>query len=344
MRKTLIATLVLVALSGCAFAQLGSVLNRVRKANDAFTPWSPEQENAIGQASAAKMIHVMGLIEDPALNKYVQYVGNTVARQANRPVSYHFAILEAKTPDGRFTVSAFALPGGYVFVTKGALNHMTDEAQLAGVLAHEIAHVDGRHLEKAIQKKKAKGMAIEEGTSHIPGPSELKNIANNVISAALLEQVNPKDEDDADKKGTQFAAGAGYDPTGLKRFLEVLQQESQSGKVAPQDTKLWGATHPPISERIARLSTQTATASGGQTLPDRFKDGMADKPVLAGAAASSSTPAQTPAANASVTTPAQNNAPANNAVPSDSNAQQQQQQQQQQPAKKKKGLGGLIPH
>ncbi|ABF42882.1 peptidase M48, Ste24p [Candidatus Koribacter versatilis Ellin345] len=340
MRKTLIATLVLVAFSSCAFAQFGSVVNRVKKASDAFTPWSPEQENAIGQASAAKMIHVMGLIEDPALNKYVQYVGSTVARQAGRPVPYHFAILEAKTPAGRFTVSAFALPGGYVFVTKGALDHMTDEAQLAGVLAHEIAHVDGRHLEKAIQKKKAKGMAIEEGTSHIPGPSELKNIANNVISAALLEQVNPKDEDEADKKGTQFAAGAGYDATGLKRFLEVLQAESQSGKVTPQDTKLWGATHPPIGDRIARLNSQTGAAPGGQTLPDRFKTGYEGKPVLAGATVPAATPAQAPAASANASTPAQTTAPTNNATQSNNSTQPAQQDAQ----KKKKSLGGMVPH
>jgi len=299
MRKPQIATaLLLIAFcSATTFAQLGSVMNRVKKASDTFTPWTPEQENAIGQASAAKMIHVMGLIEDPALNKYVQDVGSTVARQASRPVQYHFAILEAKTPAGRYTVSAFALPGGYVFVTKGALDHMTDESQLAGVLAHEIAHVDGRHLEKEIQKKKAKAWAAEEGTSKIPGPSELKNMANDIINETLLTQVNPKDEDEADKKGTQFASGAGYDPTGLKRFLEILQQESQTGKVTPQDTKLWGATHPPIGERIAKLSAQTSGASGGQTLPDRFKTSTAVKPATTAAAATpakSTTPPATP--------------------------------------------------
>lgn len=287
MHRRLIATSVLLIAfcSAPASAQFGKVLDRVKKANDTFTAWTPEQENAIGMASAAKMIHVMGTVDDAALTKYVQYVGNTVARQAQRPVTYHFAILEAKTPDGRYTVSAFALPGGFVFVTKGALDKMTDEAQLAGVLAHEIAHVDGRHLEKEIQKKKSKAWMAEEGTAKLPGPSELKNLANDIVSQALLSQVSPKDEDDADKKGTQFAGGAGYDATGLKRFLEVLQQQAQSGKVTPKDTALWGKTHPPIADRIAKLSSQTSGATGGQTLPDRFKLAMEGKPVLAGGAA-----------------------------------------------------------
>ncbi len=346
MRRTLIATTaLLLAICSSGFAQFGSVIDRVKKANDAFTPWSPEQENAIGQASAAKMIHVMGIVNDPALTQYLQYVGSTVARQANRPVQYHFAILEAKTATtGRYTISAFALPGGYVFVTKGALDHMTDEAELAGVLAHEIAHVDARHLEKEVQKKKSKSWAIQEGTSHIPAPSELKNIANDIVAQAMLSRPSDKDESDADKKGTVFAQGAGYDPTGLKRFLEALQQESQSGKIPPQETKLWGTAHPPLDERIAALGKMTSNASG-QTLPDRYKLGIEDKPVLAGSAAPSGTPAATPAADANAATPAQTTPPTNNATPSDSNAQTQQQpEQQQQQPKKKKGLGGLIPH
>ena len=343
MRRTFIATVLVIAFAsaGC-FAQFGSVIDRVKKANDTFAPWSPAQENAIGQASAAKMIHVMGLVEDPALTKYVQYVGSTVARQATRPVPWHFPILEAKTPDGRYTVSAFALPGGYVFVTKGALDNMTDEAQLAGVLAHEVAHVDGRHLEKEVQKKKSKAWAVQEGSSKLPGPSELKNIANDIVGQALMSQPSPKDEDDADKKGTQFAANAGYDPTGLRRFLEVLQKNEQAGKVTPKDTALWGKSHPPIAERIAKLNSQTAGASGGQTLPDRLKTGLAGQPVLTGAA----TPAAAPAADASAA-PAQPAAPTNNAAPSDNNAQNtqpQDAQQQQQPKKKKSGFGSLIPH
>ncbi len=283
MRKVLFTTIVLLIASSFLSAQFGKVMDRVKKATDTFSPWSPDQENAIGMASAAKMIHVMGVVDDAALTKYVSYVGNTVARQAPRPVTYHFAILAAKTPDGRSTVSAFALPGGYVFVTKGALDAMVDEAQLAGVLAHEIAHVDGRHLEKEVQKSKSKRWAMDEGTAKIPGPAELKNIANDIVSQALLSQVSPKDEDEADKKGTQFAAAAGYDASGLRRFLEVLQQQLQNGSIPAKETALWGKTHPPISDRIAKLSTQPAP-TGGQVLRDRFKAAISGKPVLASAA------------------------------------------------------------
>ncbi len=109
------------------------------------------------------MIHVFGLYNNPEMARYVNLVGDTLALHSNRPIPYHFAILDSEI------VSAYAMPGGFVFVTRGALANMNSEAELAGVLAHEIAHVENRHLEKEIRTKKVSGWAYEESTAETPG-------------------------------------------------------------------------------------------------------------------------------------------------------------------------------
>src|SRR3954471_8381239 len=171
-----IATLVLAG-AGPAAAQLGKFGDVLNKNKDKIDkgqklvkqnkPWSPEKEQAIGEASAAKLIHIFGLYENPEMTKYVNLVGNAVARAGARPgLLFHFAILDTDV------VNAMAMPGGYVFVTRGALSLMDNESELAGVLAHEVAHVDGRHVEHEIRDKKFVGVlaetGVEEGTSRVP--------------------------------------------------------------------------------------------------------------------------------------------------------------------------------
>src|SRR6267154_4213004 len=150
-RNIFLGLLATILLAQPSFAQLGGVLKnaqRVKKAADIYTPWTPEQEQAIGQASAAKLINVFHVYENPDMTRYVNLVGNTVARQSGRSAPYHFAILDTDV------VTAVSLPGGYIFITRGALANLHNEAELAGVLAHEVAHVDRRHLEKEIRAQK----------------------------------------------------------------------------------------------------------------------------------------------------------------------------------------------
>src|SRR5215470_13541977 len=196
-------------------AQLGGVLKnaqKVKKAADIYTPWTAEQEQAIGQASAAKLINVFHLYDNPDMTKYVNLVGNTVARQSGRSVGYHFGILDTDV------VTAVSLPGGYIFITRGALANLHNEAELAGTLAHEIAHVDRRHLEKEIRSKKTSQFAKEETVTRVPQGAELVNLAGDVVKNALTLQVSRDKESEADKVGMEFAAKAGYDPAGLRNF------------------------------------------------------------------------------------------------------------------------------
>jgi predicted Zn-dependent protease len=270
-------------------AQFGDLLKKgvekAKRAKDTFQPWSPEQEDAIGQASAAKMIHVMGLYDNPEMMKYVNLVGDTVARAgARNNIQYHFGILDSEI------VSAFALPGGYIFVTRGALANMKNESELAGVLAHEVAHVDGRHLEREVRNKKATHWAVEEGTAKVPAASELKNIANDLVANALTASYGRDKEAEADKKGLDLAIAAGYDPTGLRNFLQVLATAA-ADPANQRSLGLWNnTTHPPFAERVANLDKLMAGKSGGQELADRFTKSVDfSKPVVTMQAASAST-------------------------------------------------------
>jgi predicted Zn-dependent protease len=251
-----------------ASAQLGGVIDNLGKAkrvSDATTPWGPEQENAIGQAAAAKIIHIFPLYEDPAANKYVNLVAASVAQYGKRSLQYHVGILN--TP----IAWACAMPAGYIFVTRGALAKMKDESELAGTLAHEVAHVDARHLETIIRNKKLTGLAVEEGTSHLP-LSVLNGLANELVTQALTQNYGPDKENDADKKGTDFAAQAGYAPAGLKLFLETLAAFA-SDPANTQKTGMWnGKTHPAFSTRVAKLNDLLKKyPATGETLAERFK-------------------------------------------------------------------------
>lgn len=258
----------LAALALPAQAQFGDVLSGIGKAKkvaDATTPWTPEQENAIGQAAAAKILHIFPLYHNEAETRYVNLVAASVGQFGKRNLQYHVGILN--TP----IAWACAMPGGYIFVTRGALQQMKDEAELAGTLAHEVAHVDARHLESIIRSKKLTGLAVEEGMSHVPY-NVLSGLANQLVTQALTQGYGPEKENDADKKGTDFAASAGYQASGLKSFLETLAAFAADA-ANKQKTGLWnGKTHPAFSERVARLNKLLEKyPATGQTLAERFQ-------------------------------------------------------------------------
>jgi len=263
---TILAVLATLALP--AAAQWGDVLSGVGKAKriaDATTPWTPEQEDAIGQAAAAKILHIFPRYENEVETKYVNLVAASVAQFGKRNLQYHVAILD--TP----IAWACAMPGGYIFLTRGALEKMKDEAELAGTLAHEIAHVDARHLETIIRNKKLTGLAVEEGMSRVPY-NVLSGLANELVTQALTQNYGPDKENDADKKGTGFSAQAGYQASGLKTFLETLAAFA-ADPANKQRTGLWnGKTHPAFGDRVARLNKVLEKyPAAGQTLAERFQ-------------------------------------------------------------------------
>ncbi|MEO7653117.1 MAG: M48 family metalloprotease, partial [Bryobacteraceae bacterium] len=168
MRTLPIAVIALCSAPTLMHAQFGGILNRAKdkidrarpvtdraqRASETFQDWSTSEEQEIGAATAAKMIAIFGLVDNPALLRYVNLVGQSVAQFASRQLPYRFAILDTDI------VGAYALPGGYIFLTRQALSGMKNEAELAGALGHEIIHVSERHLERAIRSKKSSAWAV----------------------------------------------------------------------------------------------------------------------------------------------------------------------------------------
>jgi predicted Zn-dependent protease len=235
----------------------------VKKGIQALSPLTLDQEKDIGREVAAKLIGYYHLFNDPELTRYVNLVGATVAAQSLRQdIQYHFAILDSND------INAFSAPGGYIFVTRGALALCDDESELAGVLAHEVAHVADKHVVHVIENDKKTRTGKEVASDYAQGSPLLDKLANTGIKA-LTQGLAPKDEYEADHDGVEFAHAAGYPADGLERFLTKLNQATNQGA-----NSFWTRTHPPVPDRNARIQQLIASNkwpdSEGYKLTDRF--------------------------------------------------------------------------
>ncbi len=242
-----------------------SLLDRMRQvANVARTllPISTEKEVEIGRGIAATIAGRYPISHDAALTHYVNLVGLTVASVAPRPdINYHYAVLE--TPD----VNAFAAPGGYIFITRGALRLIHNEAELAGVLAHETGHVNAKHVINQIRKSDT----MREVKSQIDIQGGVLDQLVGSGSNMLFMGLSRGDEMEADSLGLEYASAAGYDPGGLAAFIARLSQHAGEGPLAD-----FNATHPKPDERVERLNAiaQTEGLAGGVTLADRYRENV----------------------------------------------------------------------
>jgi beta-barrel assembly-enhancing protease len=223
-------------------------LETLARVGQAALPISAEKEREIGFGIAATVAGRYPLAADTALQGYVNRVGQAVAQQSTRTddVAFRFAVLD--TDD----VNAFAAPGGYVFVTRGALSLMGSEAELAGVLAHEIAHVDQQHVLHEIRRSSVALTVRDE--------SQLSGVVLDQISgfagSLLFTGLSRRDEMEADSVGLLYAAAAGYRTDGLARFLHALHG-AETGAPQPRLREL-RATHPPAADRLEALRRQSA--------------------------------------------------------------------------------------
>jgi predicted Zn-dependent protease len=223
---------------------------------------TPAEEQSLGAIVSEKMRERYGVVQDANIHRYVALVAGTLTALSTRSnVPWTFYVLDTDA------VNAFAAPGGFVHITRGALALIQDEAELAGVLAHEIIHVTEQHTIRAMQKSKAVQMGANETLS---GNAALLNkVADDIYLDVIEKGFGRAEENESDEKGVAMANAVGYSPQGLRNFLVRLQERNKDSK----EKRGLFASHPAMKERLDRLTKQITekklTASA--TLADRYK-------------------------------------------------------------------------
>lgn len=203
---------------------------------------SEEDESRLGRDIAARVLGAAPLVDNAPLQSYVNRVGRWVALQSDRPaLNWSFGVLDSEA------VNAFAAPGGYVLITKGLYRRLQNEHQLAGVLAHEIAHVQLRHQLKLIQQARQTDIAQNLVASKVDSNKGKQLLGNG--AEVFVRKLDQKAEFEADRMGVVLASRAGYDAFALPQVLQGL-----SGASGDQFTLLF-STHPKPEDRLQALDT-----------------------------------------------------------------------------------------
>lgn len=214
--------------------------------------YSQQKEIALGQSMAAQVMKNSKVITDPVVNEYINRVAQNLVRNSDVKVPVTVHVLQDDT------VNAFALPGGPFFVNSGLILAAHDEDQMAGAMAHELAHVACRHGTKnATKAELMQLLAIPAIIAAGPGFGGLgAEEAANIAIPAEYEHFSRGDEEEADWLGTQYLWKAGYDPQGLPQMFEILESEQQQ---RPGLVARFFASHPETGQRIAVTEKEIAT-------------------------------------------------------------------------------------
>jgi beta-barrel assembly-enhancing protease len=210
-------------------------------------------EIKFGREIAARILGSHPAYENEELTKYVNLVGNTLAMNTNRPeLEFHFAVLNTDE------LNAYAAPGGYIFITKGALKYMNDESELAGVLAHEVAHVAEKHVVKELKIHGTDDSGTSDLAKLIGGGSDAARAAFGQAIDKGLEMIykdgyKKEDELQADKSAVTICALSGYDPSGLSRYLARIKPIKEKVPLPAKDD------HPTFDLRMKSINTEISS-------------------------------------------------------------------------------------
>ncbi len=242
---------------------------------------SEQQEIAIGQQGDAEVRRDMGIYDDAELQRYVSDIGMRLAKESHRPnLPWQFAVVDNPA------INAFALPGGYIYITRGILPYLADESELAGVLGHEIGHVTARHAAQQYTRATGSSIGLIALSIFVPGARPFGDAASLGVGLLSLKY-GRGDEIQADGLGLEYSSRSGWDPTAVPRFLSTLSKvDAMSEKGVPN----WLSTHPDPASRVsqaqplvAKHQSATATAKNreeflraidGVVIGDNPKDGI----------------------------------------------------------------------
>jgi predicted Zn-dependent protease len=217
---------------------------------------SEQQEIQMGQQGAQQVAQEIGLVKDQALQNYVQSIGSGIASKSERPnLPWTFRVVDDPSPN------AFALPGGYIFVTRGLLDLMNNEAELATVLGHEIGHVTARHSVQQMSQQQLAQLALGIGSILSPTVAQFGGITSQGLGLLFLKY-GRDDERQADDLGFRYALNQGYDVRYMDDVFRSLQRLGEASKESALPT--WLATHPGEAERIQTIDTKLAQLQPSQ--------------------------------------------------------------------------------
>jgi len=226
---------------------------------------SEAQEIQIGQAQDAQVRKEMGVYGDRELQRYVSDIGLRLAQMSERPnLPWHFTVVDVPA------INAFALPGGYIYITRGILPFLDNEAQLAGVIGHEIGHVTARHAAQQYSRSTGAELGLILGSILVPQTRPLAQLGESGLGVLFLKY-GRDDEAQADGLGVKYASRAGWDPGGIPQMLTTLGrvEEASDNKGVPN----WLSTHPAAEDRVQRVQAAVREAEAGaeRFITDREK-------------------------------------------------------------------------
>lgn len=232
------------------------------KISPGFNLFSPDQDVQIGKQSAAEVERQLPILRDSRLQRYVSEVGHRLAAEAPGPkFPYQFKVVDVSD------INAFALPGGFMYVNRGLIDAAHDEAELAGVMAHEMSHVALRHGTNQASKAylAQAGLGVLGGVLGNGGLSQIIGAVGGFGLNSLFLKFSRTDETQADVMGAQIMAHAGYDPMAMARMFETLRQEAGHD---PSKLEQFFSDHPAPKDREARIQKEANLIGGiNQTRP-----------------------------------------------------------------------------
>lgn len=217
---------------------------------------SSAQEDQIGRDAYPAVLAEYGAYDENGIQAYVDSVGQKLARVSHLPgLTWHFTVLDDPA------VNAFAMPGGYIYITRGILAYLNSEAQLAGVLGHEIGHVTHRHTAEQITKQQLYGLGFGVASILSDQVRKLGDVAQQGLGLLFLKY-SRDNENQADELGVEYATRAGYDPREIPSTYAVLKRISD---VSGQSIPSFLSTHPDPGDREAHTTALANAAAAGKS-------------------------------------------------------------------------------
>jgi len=208
-----------------------------------FVMMSEAQEIATGQQMHPEALKEFGKYEDPELQGYVDRLGQTLARSSHRPdLPWTFTVVDSAA------INAFALPGGYIYITRGIMTYLNSEAELVGVLGHEIGHVTARHAVEQYSRAMGSQLGLTALMIFVPQTRPFGDAAGSALSLMFLKH-GRDDELQSDRLGAEYAAQNGWDPAGVMGMLRALARLDET-EGSSRGVPGWLSTHPEPANRV----------------------------------------------------------------------------------------------